>query len=87
MKLHPTSHTSCAPVDGWVAFLSQYKLTVTYVKGENNTVADYLSRAGALSDTVALLCHKRGGASECDNPRVGFYVRQEPVIASLTLER
>ena len=26
MKLHPTSHTSCAPVDGWLAFLCQYTL-------------------------------------------------------------
>ena len=83
LKLHPTSHASCAPVDGWVAFLSQYRMTVTYIKGENNSVADYLSRTAALSDTVALLCHEGGGAGECDNLRV----RQVPVIASLTLER
>ena len=56
MKLHPTSHTSCAPVDGWLAFLSQYKMTVTYIKGENNSVADYLSRTAALSETVHFLC-------------------------------
>ena len=83
MKLHPTSHTSCAPVDGWLAFLSQYKMTVTYIKGENNSVADYLSRTAALSDTVAILCHEGGGAGECDNLRV----RHEAVIASPTLER
>jgi hypothetical protein len=46
-KIDPVSNTSCAPVDGWVAFLSRYKMTVTYVKGENNTVADYLSRSAA----------------------------------------
>jgi hypothetical protein len=60
-KIDPVSNTSCAPVDGWVAFLSRYKMTVTYVKGENNTVADYLSRSAALSATVNLLCHEGGG--------------------------
>ena len=60
-------------------------MTITYVKGENNSVADYLSRTAEMSDTVALLCDEGGGAGECDNLRV----RQEPEIeiASLTPKR
>lgn len=28
----------------WMEYLSQYKYTITYIKGEDNTVADALSR-------------------------------------------
>lgn len=37
----------------WMEFLSQFDLRIVYIKGEENTVADALSRLQASDDTIA----------------------------------
>ena len=64
----PTTTTTTAPVDHWLAHLSQYNLTITYVKGEKNFLADILSRKVEMRLTQAVGClshERRGGEGDC----------------------
>ena len=66
--LVPTTTTTTAPVDHWLAHLSQYNLTITYVKGEKNFLADILSRKVEMRLTQAVGClshERRRGEGDC----------------------
>ena len=64
----PTTTTTTAPVDHWIGHLSQYNLSIQYVKGAKNVIADSLSRAKELTLTVGCLSQiRRGGQVNVSN--------------------
>ena len=39
----------------WMEYLSQYEYTITYIKGEDNTVADTLSRMTETEESTSII--------------------------------